>query len=470
MRLFFPRMQLQALPGLFCLLCVFLSALPGSMASAQKINLPPVTRITFDNGIRVVLMEYHRAPILSVRAVFPGGAALDGPGKAGLAALTASLMTKGTETRTGPQIAEEIDFLGGSLSAGAGRDRFSLYLDVLARDTAAGLSLFQEALRHPTFPAEELERERQLRVAGLESLGDNPGGIANRVANETVFAGHPYGLELTVTSIGSLQRDDLIDYYHRTVAPNTMILVVVGDFRTLEMAATLKHLFSDWPKSDTHPSPVPPAKASPRRRILIDKPDATQTQVRWMRVGLPRSSDDYYAAQIANAVLGGGFTSRLIDEIRVNRSLTYGIDSSFAAQEAGGSFGVSTFTKIETTRALLDATETVLRKTAQQGVTPTELQKVKGFMVGMYAVQMQTPEALAGQLTDIEVFGLPKDYLQSYLPRLRSITLADANRIAKTYFAPENLSVVLVGPAKKIAPQLQGLGAFETRPVETVGK
>ena len=452
------------------LLCLLWAGLSGGAASGQQINLPPVTRTQFENGMRIVLMEYHRAPTLTVRATFPGGSALDPADKAGLAAFTAALLTKGTETHTAPQISEEIDFLGGSLGAGASRDRFSVSLDVLSKDTAAGLALFTEALRHPTFPAEEVERVRQLSVAGLESIGDSPGAIANRVAAETVFAGHPYGLEPTVTSVKSLQRSDLIDCYKRLIAPNRMTLVVVGDFKAVEMLATLKKLFADWPKSEAPAMSVSPVKPSVRRRVLIDKPDATQTQVRWTRVGFPRSSDDYYAAQIANTILGSGFTSRLIDEIRVNRSLTYGIGSSFAAQQAGGSFGVSTFTKIETTRALLDATEAVLRKTAQQGVTAAELQKVKGLLVGLYAVQVQTPEALAGQLTDIELFGLPKDYLRSYLPRLRAITLEDANRIAKTYFAPENLSVVLVGPAKKIAPQLQGLGAFETHPVETVGK
>lgn len=455
------------------LLALFSLLLGGGMqrtALAQQIHLPPVTRVTLDNGLRIVLMEYHRAPTLTVRATFLGGAATDPMEKAGLASFTAGLLTKGTETHTAPQLAEEIDFLGGSLGAGAGDDRFSVSLDVLAKDTEAGLALFTEVLRHPTFPAEEIERERQLRIAGLETLGENPGGIAERVTTETVYAGHPYGQEPTVTTLKALQRADLVGCYQRLVAPNRMILVVVGDFKIPEMLANLKQRFADWPKSDAPAASIPPVKATARQHILIDKPDATQTQVRWTRVGFPRSSADYYAAQIADTILGGGFTSRLVDEIRVNRSLTYGIGSSFATQQAGGAFGVSTFTKIETTRALLDATEAVLRKTAQKGFTPAELNKVKGFLAGLYAVQVQTPEALAGQLVDIEVFGLPKDYLQSYLPRLRAITLADANRIAKTYFTPQNLSLVLVGPAKKIAPQLQGLGNFETRPVEAIGK
>lgn len=439
-------------------------------AVAQAIKLPPVTRVTLGNGVRVVLMEYHRAPTLTVNAQFPGGSATDTPAKAGIADLAADLLRKGTETRSAQQIASAIDFLGGSLGAGAGEDRISVGLGVLSKDTDAGLDLFADVIRHPTFPDEELERERKLSIDGLESIGEDPGAVARRVARETVYAGHPYGLEPTITSLKAITRADLVDYYKHYVVPDRMILVAVGDFKTADMLAKLKARFGDWPKANTAPPAIPPVRPGPRRLVLIDKPDATQTQVRWTRTGFPRKSPDYFAAQLADAILGGGFTSRLIDEIRVNRSLTYGIGSGFSELLSGGTFGVSTFTKIETTRALIDATTAVLKRTATQGLTTVELQKVKGYLAGMYAISMQTPEALAGQLGEIAFYGLPADYLQTYLPRLRAVTLAQANRIARAYFPPEKLSLVLVAPAAKVTPQLKGLGAFDIRPVSSVGK
>jgi zinc protease len=453
-------------PIAWCL-CVLLLQ---TSAFGQAIKLPPVTRVTLGNGIRVVLMEYHRAPTLTVNAQFPGGSATDSPAKAGAADLAAELLRKGTDSRSAQQIAESIDFLGGSLGAGAGPERLSVTLGVQSKDMDAGLDLFADVIRRPTFPTEELERERKLSIDGLEAISEDPGAVARRVAAETVYGAHPYGLEPTITSLKAITRDDLTDYYHRYVVPDRMIVVAVGDFKTADMLARLKARFGDWPKANTPQPATPPVPQATRKLVLIDKPDATQTQVRWTRVGFARKSPDYFAAQIADAILGGGFTSRLIDEVRVNRSLTYSIGSSFSELLSGGTFGVSTFTKIETTRALIDAATTVLKRAATEGLTAAELAKVKGYLAGMYAVSMQTPEALAGQLGEIAFYGLPADYLQTYLPRLRAVTLADANRIARTYFPPEKLSLVLVAPAAKVMSQLKGLGSFDVRPVSTVGK
>ena len=162
--------------------------------------------------------------------------------------------------------------------------------------------------------------------------------------------------------------------------------------------------------------------------------------------------------------MGGGFTSRLTNEIRVNRSLTYGISSNFGPQLDGGDFVVSTFTKIETTKALLDATTNVLRQTALKGFTPDEVQKFKNYLAGSFAIQVQSPEALAAQLASIAFYKLPPDYLQTYLLRLRAVPLADVNRIAKTYFTPESLSLILVAPAAKVKSQLAGVGAWRRAP------
>lgn len=438
-------------------------------AGAQKINLPPVTRTKLDNGAQVVLMEYHKAPVLVVSAVFAGGDSVDVPEKAGVATLTATLLRKGTEKRTAPQIAEEIEFLGGSLGVSSGTDRLAASLNVQAKDADAGLELLTDILRHPTFPAEELERERQLELAAIQALGENPSSLADYVVPPTVFAGHPYGLTATATTLKAITAADVRSYYKKVVVPNRMIIVAVGDFKSAEMLAKLKARFGDWtPTPDSLPA-VPKVSASPRKLLLIDKGDATQTQVRLVRFGFPRSSADYDAAQVANAILGGGFTSRLTDEIRVNRSLTYGINSRFGTNRMGGDFLVATFTKIETTRALLDATNSVLKKAAQ-GLTAQELQKVKGFLAGQFAIRVQTPEALAGQLVDIAFNNLPPNYLETYLVRLRAITLEQANRIARTYFAPDAMSVVLVAPAAKVKGQLNGFGTFEVRPAEQVGR
>ncbi len=438
---------------------------------SSNVKLPPVTRAIWENGVRVVLMEYRRAPTLEVMALFPGGSSVDPTGKAGVAALTAQLLRRGTEKRTAPQLAEEIEFLGGSLDAGADEDRLTISLSVLSKDADAGLDLFADVIRRSTFPADELERQRQLYLSSLQSLSECPGALLSRVAAEVVYAGHPYGVMPTITSVKAVTREDLLTYARCFIVPNRMILVAVGDFKTAHMLAQLRARFGDWQRQEREaPAELHFPQPSSRRVVLIDKPGATQTHAQWTRLAFPRQHPDYFAAHIAETMLGGGFTSRLTEEIRVKRSLTYGIGSSFDLRLWGGNFNVSTFTKIETTRALIDATNAVLRRTAEKGFTAAELKKVQGYLSGLFAIHVQTPEALAGELTDVALYGLPNDYLQTYLSKLRAVTLADANRIARAYCAPDKLSLVLVAPAAKIKEQLKGMGDVETRAVETVGK
>jgi zinc protease len=451
-------------------LCCLLLLLACSPVRAQKINLPPVTRARLANGVRLVIMEYHRAPTVTVRAIFAGGERLDPEGKTGATALMADLLKRGTETRTAPQIAETVDFLGGSLDTGADDERCTAGLDVLAKDVDTGLDLMADILRHPTFPAAELERERSLEVASLKSIGEDPARVASFVVTETAYAGHPYGREATLSSLQAITRDDIAAAYRSSVSPDRMIVVAVGDFKTPDMIARLRARFGDWQPAGQAPPPTPPVRPTPVRRILVDKPDATQTQARFVRTGFARSSPEYYAAELASAILGGGFTSRLVEEVRVNKSLTYGIGSSFDTEKAGGLFEVSTFTKIETTRALLDTVRTVLAKAARNGITQAEFKKARGYLAGQFAVHVETPEELAAELASAAFYGLPDDYLQTYLPRLRAVTLPEVNRVAKQYFDPSSLSVVLVGPAAKIDTQLKGAGDFERRSVTDVGK
>jgi zinc protease len=439
-------------------------------ASAQKINLPPVTRSLLPNGMHLVLMEYHRAPTLSIIAFARAGSAADPPGKAGTAALTVELLRRGTKKRTAPQIAEEIDFLGGSLSTDVGKERVMVSMEVLSKDAEVALELLADIMRHPTFPPEELERVRQLRLAALQSLRDEPEAVARRVAEEVAFAGHPYGHLETLSSLQAITRDDLVAFYRRYIVPSAIALVAVGDFRTPELAEKLRRYFADWSASSENTPQIPPVKAGPIRKIVVDKPDAVQTHLRLVRTAFPRNSPDYFASQIAEAILGGGFTSRLVEEVRVRRALTYGISGGFRPELHGGRFVVTTFTKVDTTRRLLDVTLAVLRKVAARGFTPEELRKVKGYLGGLFAIRIQAPEVLAAELAEMAFYHLPEDYLHTYLQKLQRVSLAEVNRIARLYFAPETLSMVLVGPRSKIEPQLKKLGNFEGRSVVEIGK
>lgn len=456
---------------------LLLPALVGAQAKPQTpvstgptIQLPKITRATLDNGLRLVLMEYHRAPSVSFRCIIRGGSSQDPTAKAGVADLMADLLTQGTDKRSATELAEEIDLLGANLSASAGADGIYVNLDLLASELDAGLGLLADVLRTPQFAQEELDRQKQLRLSDLRTITEDPSAIADRLSVEVAYAGHAYGILSTVASIQTITRDDVIDYYKNHVSPNNMVLAVVGDFSSASMLAKLKAKFSDWQQGSSAAIKLPLVVEQAPKIVVVDKPDATQTQVRLIRSGISRTSPDYFAAQVASAILGGGFTSRLIEEVRVNRSLTYGISSDFDERMYGGAFGIDTFTKQETTRELLDVTRKVLAETAAKGVTAQELARLKSFLIGSFAAQVQTPEALARQLAQIEFYRLSPTYLQDYLSKIQAVTLEQVNRVAKTYFTPEKLSIILVTPLEKTRPQLAGLGKVEERNLATIGK
>ena len=438
------------------------------VVEAQKINLPLVKRATLDNGIKLILMEYHRAPTLTVRVSFEGGSRFDPPGKSGATSLMTTLLRKGVEGKDAQKIAEEIDFLGGSLGAGAGDENCNVSLNVLAKDSDTALDLMKDVIRHPTFPAEELERERKLEVSGLQTLGDDLGSIAGYVTPGVIYGNHLYGSKTTISSLKAIALEDIKASYKSAFAPERMIIVAVGDFKFDEIQKSLNSRFGDWAKSGVALPDVSPLSNMPLQRVLVDKPDATQTQMRLVRQGFKRNSPENYASILANTILGGGFTSRLVNDIRVNQSLTYGISSGFGKSKVGGSFSVSSFTKLETSRKIVDETNKTLAKIAKEGVTPKEYDKARGFLTGQFAIRVQTPEGIAGQLLDMAVNGLPDNYLSTYLPKLRSTSISEVNKICETYFAPENLSVILVGPYAKIKDQLKGMGDFEVRQADKI--
>ena len=317
-----------------------------------------------------------------------------------------------------------------------------------------------------------MDRERQLQVAGLQSLADEPGQVASLILNQTVYEAHPYGRSATITSLGTITRDDITAYSAGVVRPERMLIVAVGDFKANEFLAKLKAQFGQWtvageakPLETRKPTPMP------KRFVIVDKKDATQTQARWGRIAWPCNHPDYFAVEVASGILGGGFTSRLVDEIRVNQSLTYGIGSAFGMEALGGDFHVSTFTKLETTRKLIDLVEAVLKKTAYKGFTTGEVAKVKGrHPAGQYAIGLQTPQALAAQLAEMVFHRLPDDYPTTYITKLKSVPIVELNRVAREHFSPSQLSLILVAPADKIKAQLSGLSTPDVRPVEQVGK
>ncbi len=457
----------------FLILCVLIAgiaavALPQAATGAADVQIPPFTTHTLGNGLTVVLMEYHQLPLVELVMTVGGGRALEPDSLTGLASMTAELLRQGTQTRTATQIAEQVDFVGGVLRTSAGLDQFTISGEFLTKDLPAGLALFSDVILHPVFPQEEIDRERSQRLATLESIKEEPGNIASIAYNRRVYGMHPYGRQAlgTHASLPRMTRDAIIAFERQTFVPNNALLVVVGDFQEKAMLASVESAFGMWPRGTAPSVPsVAPKRISGRHVVIIDKPDVTQSQIRIGNTGVDILNPDRYTLQVANTILGGGFTSRLVEEIRVKRSLTYGANSSFASARQGGTFTVSTFTKNRSLRTTIDVALAELKKIREHGVSAAELSKAQNYIAGSFARNLQAPENLAAQLSTMLFYHLPDDYLRGYVRRIHAVTLADINRVVPKDIPYDDLLILVVSNPAETRAQLEGLGPIEVVPL-----
>jgi predicted Zn-dependent peptidase len=338
-------------------------------------------------------------------------------------------------------------------------------LEVLSKDADQGLSLLLDCLLHPTFPIQELERQRAQALASLSQANEEPGIIIEKRFRSLLYGPHPYGHPLagTRTSLVSIGRAGVEAFYRRFFVPNQAILVAVGDFDLEEMKAKLERLFSSWPKSEVSAVPPPPPGAFQGRKVvLIDKPEVTQANIFVGNIGVPRNTPRFFPLSLANGILGRmGFSSRLMDQIRANLGLSYHIESYFSMGRSGGSFVIETSTRTEKVGPALSAILEQVRIFREQGLSAQELAKVKTYRKGIYYIALQTAGALVAQLADIEFYGLPRDFIDSYQERIDQVSLQDANAAARDLFPYDDLLIVILGNAEGIKDQLRELNLGE---------
>ncbi len=470
-------MNKRALSGIFMIAALLVaspspsSAQAGSeridvAAPAGGVDLPAYTRVVLPNGLVVLLMEQTENPLVHMRLTVRSGASDDPKGKDGIASLTAELLTTGTPTRTAEQIANEVDFVGGTLGASADVDNTVVASEFLDRDVRKQLDLLSDVTLRPAFAAAEVDRVRKQRLAEISALAENPAAYASAQFEAALFAGTPYahpamGLRKTIEAI---TRDDVVAFHKATYAPNNAVLAVVGSFKTAEMLEMVRGAFGGWARRDVARAPFgTPQALSGRRVAVVDFPGMNQAQVRIGAVGIARNDPDYVAVQVANIILSGGFSSRLVEEIRVNRSLTYGIRSGFNATSKPGSFVITTFTKNATTREIIDATFAELKKFRDGPIRDAELTRAKNIVLARTTLQLETPAGLAGMMSTIEVFGLPKDYVEQLAPRVRALKTADITPIIRKQFDGDDVLVLVFTTASETQKQLDGLGPIEVK-------
>lgn len=433
-------------------------------------RFPLAAQRTLPNGLRVFVVTDHRHPAVAARLVILSAGTIQDPtGSPGVAQMTASLLTQGTEKRSAQEIAEGIDFVGGTLNAAADKDSTTVTLDVVRKDLDTGLDLMSDVTLHPAFQPEEIERQRQQILSNLTVEYSDPDYLATVILARTVYPNSPYGFpsEGTPDIIKKLQHEDFVKFHDSHYAPNESLLAFAGDITPEEAFTLAEKYFGAWPRRDsTILEPTTPAPTKGLRVWLIDKPDAVQTQIRVGKIGIRRADPDFIPLTVTNRIFGGGYNSRLNTEVRVRKGLTYGAYSSFMAHRFAGSFYVGTFTRteatVEATRLVVD----LIAKMSSGTVTPQEMDFARDYLAGVYPIESETAEQVADRVLTVAAFDLPADYNSTYPDQIRAVTADQVQAMCSKYLSPADLDIVMVGNVSAFRDGLRA--AFPNADFQTI--
>jgi zinc protease len=418
----------------------------------RPLKLPPHERRRLGNGLQLHLVPRGPLPLVAVRLVMRGGSVWDPPGRAGVADFASRLFRRGAGGRSADDISEAVDFVGAALGGYANEENVVLSLSAPSKHLEAMLELMGLVLQQPDFPPDEIESARRRTLAQLQNELDDPGTLAERAWARAMWGTHPYGHETLGQrrSIEALTRDDLLEFHRTRLSPRLAHLYVVGDIDVDRVTTVAERVFGTWTGGPEF-APMVPDWAGPNDAghvIIVDKPEQTQVQVRIGAAGVRRGHVDHFPLIVMNAVLGGGFTSRLITEIRVKRGLSYGASSSFDMMSGAGTFLVSSFTKTKSVGTLLDVALGEVKKMRTKGPTPVEVDTMKRYISGLYPARLETNEAVAGAIADVQHYGLPDDWISGYRDRVNAVTAKDAGAAAAKHLFTDQRVIVLVGDAR----------------------
>lgn len=423
---------------------------------AKEITFPAFQEKTLANGLRVVVIEQHETPSLSLRLLVPAGKVHTPDGKAGLADATAALLREGTATRSSQQIAQAIDSVGGQLATLATLESGFANVQLTSDQLDLGLDLLSDVILRPSFPAEELERWRNQTLSGLQIQQSDPQYIADAAFERLVTGGHPYGLPAgTPESVQALTRDDLVAFHKRQYVPDTSILAIVGDVKAADAFAKAERFFGAWPKGAAPKIPALKPAEGKRQIVIIDKPDAVQTQIRVGEVGLAYRDPDHFAAQVYDAIVGSSSNSRLYEEVRRKRGLSYGANSEFRMPTEPGWFAAGTFTKTESTAEALGLVLQVLEDMSKTPVPAGELEARKTYLTGAFPLEIEAPEGIAVKVQEAMKFGYGREWLETYRDKLGAVTAEQIRDFAARRIHPDRMLIVLVGNAQTFAAEVE---------------
>ncbi|NWG03927.1 MAG: insulinase family protein [Syntrophaceae bacterium] len=413
--------------------------------------MPPVQRTVLLNGLTLIVCEERSLPFVTVQLLIDSGSRKDPRGEEGLSYITARGLLLGTSKRKVTAINEELDFMGASLSSSSGRDYATLSLRVLKKDLDKGWDLFVEVLTQPTFPEGEIKREVEKTLAAIQSAEDQPNEVAEKEFQKTLFLNSPYAHPVVGTkeSLPRLTQEGLLRFYRSYYHPNNSILTMVGDISVDEVKTKLLPSLTKWPMAEIPKAPFNFEFTKESKTVKINR-SITQANIIIGHAGVSRDNPDYYALTVMNYILGGGgFSSRLVEEIRNKRGLAYSVASFFDPGKYPGSFQIALQTKNASAREAITLSLQEMERIQKEFISEKELEGAKKYLIGSFPMRLNTQGKLSHFLTQVEYYGLGLDYPEKYPTLIRSITREDVLRVAQKYLHPKNTILVVVANLKE---------------------
>lgn len=433
------------------------------MSDVQETTLPQRLRHVLPNGLRVLIAPKKDLPLVALRLVVEGGSAADPPAKRGVGALCDNLLLRGTERRDADALHEAIEGVGGSLDSGTGRDASVVAASVPSDALSLAVELLAEVATQPAFPPDEVRAEKERVLAELAQTHDDPASSAERLLLASALPeGHPYAIPPSGTqeSVARVRRDDVVRAHQRRFLPGRAILVVVGDVEPEAALRRIRRRFGGWSGEEGPTRRGGPAHEEGGVHLrLMHRQEASQVQVGLATpIFASRQDPDFFPAVVANSALGGGFTSRLIDAIRVERGLSYSASTRLAFLREAGFLLFRSFTKNESLAELLSLTLDEVAKVRSEGFDEEELDRAQRYLCGIHPLRYETNEQIAAALADLELFGLPSDWVERYRERVRAVTPEQAHDVARRHFFAEGFGVTLVGEREAVRRGLREAG------------
>jgi len=429
--------------------------------SPLEFRPPAVDISTLSNGMTVLLLEDHELPVVDAVVRIRTGSIYEPADKVGLAALTGTVMrTGGTQRMTGDELDEELEFMAAHIETGIGTDSGVASLSVMKKDIRRGFELFADVLRNPAFRDKKLELARRQTIEGIRRRYDDPVSTAQVEFAKRVYGPEtPWGRVSTVKTVTAITRDDLVAFHRRYFVPNNMMMAVSGDFNKPDLVRLLEDVFDGWTARDVTFPEVPPLDVRYEPRVYWVHKDAPQTVVMMGHLGMRRHAPDQFAVETLNYVYGlGGFTSRLMREVRSNRGLAYNVYGYVGVGRDRGLFQVFCQTKadttIEATRLIRELTSTLTDRPVPQ----PELDATKEYLVNRFVFRFESSRSLVEERLERDFLGYPPDYLDTYTARIDAVTAPEMLDAARKYVHPDGMTYIFVGDRSKFDGDIAQFG------------